>query len=84
MSRTARFNEWDRTPERVAATKFQRMKREACVSDQLFDLKLPDNARTDMVPAGKYGIVHAIYLAAIGVATIGWLWLIAWCALQLI
>ena len=28
---------------------------------------------TDLVPDGKYGVVHAIYLAAIGIATIGWL-----------
>ena len=55
-----------------------------CVSDQLFDFKVADDGRTNMVPEGKYGIVHAIYLAAIGVAMIGWLWLIAWCALQLI
>jgi hypothetical protein len=57
---------------------------ETCVSDQLFDSKVSDDACTDTVPERKYGIVHAIYLAAIGVATIGWLWLIAWCALQLI
>jgi len=57
---------------------------ETCVSDQLFDLKVSDDAGTDMVPERKYEIVHAIYLAAIGVAMIGWLWLLAWCALQLI
>jgi hypothetical protein len=55
---------------------------ETCVSDQLFDFK--DETCTDMVLERKYRIVHAIYLAAIGVATIGWLWLLAWCALQLI
>jgi hypothetical protein len=32
----------------------------------------------------KYGIVKAVYLGAIGIATIGWLWLIAWCAWELI
>jgi hypothetical protein len=37
-----------------------------------------------MVPERKYGIVHAIYLAAIVVATIGWFWLIAWIAKHLI
>jgi hypothetical protein len=35
-------------------------------------------------PTGWDSFMRAIYLAAIGVATIGWLWLIAWCALQLI
>ena len=54
------------------------------MSDQLFDLKVPDDASTDMVPEGKYWLVHAVYLVAIGIATIGWLWLIAWCAMQLV
>jgi hypothetical protein len=54
------------------------------VSDQLFDFKVPDDACTGKVPERKYTVVHAIYLAAIGVATLGWLWLIAWCALQLV
>jgi hypothetical protein len=54
------------------------------VSDQLFDFKISGDAGTDMVPERKYGIMHAIYLSAVGVATIGWLWFIAWCALQLI
>jgi hypothetical protein len=54
------------------------------VSDQLFGFKIPDDACTDIVPEGKYGIVYVIYLAAIGLAMIGWLWLIAWCALQFI
>jgi hypothetical protein len=53
------------------------------VSDQLFEFKVSDVTCTDMVPERKYGIVHAIYLASIGVAAIGWLWLIAWGALQL-
>jgi len=54
------------------------------MSDRLFDFKVSDDACTDIVPGGKDGIVHAIYLAAIGFAMIGWLWLIAWCALQFI
>jgi hypothetical protein len=54
------------------------------VSDQLFDFRVSGDAGTAMVPVRKYGIMHAIYLSAIGVATIGWLWLIAWCALHLI
>ena len=54
------------------------------MSDQLFDFKVSGDAGTDLVPGRKYGIIHAIYLAAIGVATIGWLWLIVWIAMQLI
>jgi hypothetical protein len=57
---------------------------ENAVSDQLFDFRVSGDAGTDMVPERNYGIMHAIYLSAIGVATIGWLWFIAWCALQLI
>ena len=54
------------------------------MSDRLFDFKIPDDARTDVVADKKYGIVHASYLAAIGLAMVGWLWLIVWCALQLV
>jgi hypothetical protein len=58
------------------------------VSDQLFEFNAPDDACADVVSEAKYGIIHAIYLAAIGSAMIGWLWLIAWLlawpALQLI
>jgi hypothetical protein len=32
----------------------------------------------------KYNLVRIIYLVAIFVATLGWLWLIAWTALQLV
>jgi hypothetical protein len=32
----------------------------------------------------RYSLVRAIYLAAIAAATVGWLWLIAWCASWLI
>jgi hypothetical protein len=37
-----------------------------------------------MVPARNGGVVSAAYLAAIGIATIGWLWLTAWVALKLV
>lgn len=54
------------------------------MSDPPFDFEVPDDASNDMAPEGSFGVVQAIYLAAIGVATIGWLWLITWCALQLV
>ena len=54
------------------------------MSDQLLDFKVPEDARRDVVADEKYRIVHASYLAAIGLAMVGWLWLIAWCALQLV
>jgi hypothetical protein len=37
-----------------------------------------------MVPARKGGIVRVVFLAAIGLASIGWLWVIAWVALKLV
>jgi hypothetical protein len=37
-----------------------------------------------MAPAREGRVAKAVYLAAIGIATIGWLWLIAWIALRLI
>jgi hypothetical protein len=50
-----------------------------------FDVKIPtEDAGAKMVPARQGGIVRAVYLAAIGIATIGWLWLITWVALKLV
>jgi hypothetical protein len=50
-----------------------------------FDANIPtEDAGAKMVPERKGGIVRAVYLAAIGLATIGWLWLIAWVALKLV
>ena len=49
------------------------------VSDRLFDLR-----SSDAIPARKYGLMHAIYLAAIVIGTIGWLWFIAWIAMRLV
>jgi fatty acid desaturase len=43
-----------------------------------------DSAKNAQATARRYYLVRAVYLAAIGVATLGWLWLIAWVALQLI
>jgi hypothetical protein len=49
------------------------------VSSQLFDVNIPtEDAGAKMVPERKGGIVRAVYLAAIGLATIGWICLIAW------
>jgi hypothetical protein len=80
----AKFAELDRTREHVATTKVERAKREICVSDQLFGLEIPGKAHNDVVPRRKYGIVCVSYLATIGIAMIGWLWLIAWCMLQIV
>jgi hypothetical protein len=50
-----------------------------------FDVNIPTaDAGAKMVPARQGGIVRAVYLAAIGIATIGWLWLITWVALKLV
>jgi hypothetical protein len=57
---------------------------EAGVSDEPFGPSKTDRARTALVPEGRFGKVHAIYLVAVGLATLGWFWLIAWCALQFI
>ena len=49
------------------------------------DQNMPfQSAKNAPVKAWRNSLVRAIYLASIGVATVGWLWLIAWCALQLI
>jgi hypothetical protein len=44
-----------------------------------------DNRRppAEPAPVQRHGLARAIYIAAIAVATIGWLWLIGWIALKL-
>jgi hypothetical protein len=57
------------------------------VSDQLFRFKKSiGDSGTDKIPKQKTksAIVKAGYLAAIGIAMIGWLCFIAWCAWELI
>jgi hypothetical protein len=58
--------------------------REKPASGHLFDSKSLEQTQTDAAPQPKYGIVKAVYLVAIGIATIGWLGLIAWIAMQLL
>ena len=53
------------------------------MSSQLFGGNL-QGAAANMAAAREGRIAKAIYLAAIGLATIGWLWLIAWIAMHLI
>jgi hypothetical protein len=55
------------------------------VSSQLFDGNLPtEDARANMAAARTGQVVKAVYLASIGLATIGWLWLIVWFVGQMI
>jgi hypothetical protein len=55
------------------------------VSTQLFDGNLPTEDALDNMAASRTGqVVKAVYLAAIGLATIGWLWLIVWIVSQVI
>jgi len=35
------------------------------------------------LPARRHGLAQVIYVAAIALATLGWLWLIGWIALKL-
>jgi hypothetical protein len=42
------------------------------------------SAKNAPFTAWRYSLVRAVYLAAIAVATVGWLWLIACCAVWLI
>jgi hypothetical protein len=54
------------------------------VSSQLFDDDISTEDAGAKIPGRNGAIVRAVYLAAIGLATIGWLWLIAWVALKLV
>jgi hypothetical protein len=44
----------------------------------------PNSAEIAPSAARRYIFVHTAYLATVGVATVGWLWLIAWVAFQLV
>lgn len=55
----------------------------AIVSDQLFDFSVTA-AEANMVSGHKYGLLHFVYLAAIALATVGWLCFIAWIAVYLV
>jgi hypothetical protein len=55
------------------------------MSSRLFDVNIPtEDLGAKMVSERKGGIVRAVYLAAIGLSTIGWLWLIVWVVRQMI
>jgi hypothetical protein len=45
---------------------------------------LLQSAAPARLPALRHGLAHVVYIAAIAVATLGWLWLIVWIALELI
>ena len=65
-------------------TKIEELIEDDRVPDERFELKNTDKLRTAFVHEKRSGRVHAIYLVAVGLATIGWFWFIAWCALQLV
>jgi hypothetical protein len=55
------------------------------VSDQLFDFNHSiSEQRTSASAKKNYGIIHIVYLAAIALATLGWLWLFVWIGSQLL
>jgi hypothetical protein len=54
------------------------------VSNESFQPEKAGDAHNARLPERKLGKAQTLYLLATGFATIGWLWLIAWCALQLV
>jgi hypothetical protein len=54
------------------------------VSGKPFDLDFGRSVSNDNEPQRQYGLFSAVYLVAIAVAQIGWLWLIARIAIYLI
>jgi hypothetical protein len=54
------------------------------MSDQPFEFIRSINDQPAHVNSTRnYGIVHVVYLAAIGLATIGWFWFLVWIGYQL-
>lgn len=54
------------------------------VYNEIFELKQLNDLQIASAPKFALGTAHAVYLVATALATIGWFWLIAWCALQLV
>ena len=55
------------------------------VSSQLFHSNMPTEESVANVAAAREGrVAKFVYLAAIGLATIGWLWFIVWVVRQMI
>jgi hypothetical protein len=62
-----------------------KVERDVFAESEVTDQDRPFQSAEDAAPSARsYSLVGAVYLAAIGVATIGWLWLIAWIAMQLV
>jgi hypothetical protein len=63
----------------------EKVERDVFAESEVTDQNRPFPSAEDAAPSARsYSLVRAVYLAAIGVATIGWLWLIAWIAMQLV
>jgi hypothetical protein len=62
-----------------------KVERDVFAESEVTDQGRPFPSAEAAAPSARsYSLVRAVYLAAIGVATIGWLWLIAWIAMQLV
>jgi hypothetical protein len=62
-----------------------RVERNDSAKSKVTDQNTPlQSAEPAPLPALRYSLAHAAYIAAIAVATLGWLWLMAWIALKLI
>ena len=54
------------------------------MSDQLFADEFSNDLGEQLAAERKYGTGAFVYLVAIGTATLGWLWLIGWAAMQIV
>ena len=54
------------------------------MSDQLFVGEFSKDVGEQLAAERKYGTGAFVYLAAIGTATLGWLWLIGWAAMRIV
>jgi hypothetical protein len=54
------------------------------VTDQSFSFQPLNGTQESAAASPRQRLVNASYLLAIATATFGWLWLIVWCAMELI
>jgi hypothetical protein len=54
------------------------------VPNEFSQLEKSERVQSALLRERKLGKAQTLYLLATALATIGWLWLIAWCALKLV
>jgi len=53
-------------------------------TDHIFSFRSLDETQESTGASRRHKLIYVIYVVAIATATLGWLWLIVWCAMKFI